>query len=157
MTKIKILVFASSRADYSLLQWLFNKQNNLIKFELVISFSKKNNNFSSSPNNNKVRIVKYIKLLSTFNKIIRYENITKIIKEVSKIFITKKYDYFLVLGDRYEVFAATISANNFQIPIIHLSGGLLSMGSQDEFYRHAITKMAFFHFTTSNQSKKRVI
>ena len=157
MTKIKILVFASSRADYSLLQWLFNKQNNLIKFELVISFSKKNNNFSSSQNNNKVRIVKYIKLLSTFNKIIRYENITKIIKEVSKIFITKKYDYFLVLGDRYEVFAATISANNFQIPIIHLSGGLLSMGSQDEFYRHAITKMAFFHFTTSNQSKKRVI
>lgn len=156
MKKIKILVFASSRADYSLLKWLFSKPNNQIKFDLVTSFPEKNKNFSSI-DKDKVKIVKSINLLSTLDEITRYENIIKIIKKVSKTLITNKYNYFLVLGDRYEVFAATIAANNFQTPIIHLSGGLLSLGSQDDFYRHAITKMALLHFTTSNQSKRRVI
>ena len=63
----------------------------------------------------------------------------------------------MILGDRYEVFASAIAANNFQIPIIHLSGGLLSLGSQDEYYRHSITKLSTYHFTTSKKSRKRVI
>ena len=63
----------------------------------------------------------------------------------------------MILGDRYEVFASAIAANNFQIPIIHLSGGLLSLGSQDEYYRHSITKLSKYHFTTSKKSRKRVI
>ena len=74
-----------------------------------------------------------------------------------EIIKSNHFDYMLILGDRFEVFASAIAANNFLLPIIHLSGGLLSLGSQDEYYRHAITKLSSFHFTTSEMSKKRVI
>ena len=55
----------------------------------------------------------------------------------------KKYmpDMIIVLGDRYEMLAAPISAAPFRIPVIHLYGGAVTEGaSLDELSRHAITK-----------------
>ena len=108
-------------------------------------------------NSENIKIYESIIIRNPYNNNCRLENINFIFKKMGGIFERQKFDFFLVLGDRYETFAAVISANNFQIPIIHLSGGLLSFGSHDEFYRHAITKLATFHFTTSESSKKRVI
>lgn len=66
-------------------------------------------------------------------------------------------DWVVVLGDRFETFAAAIAAHLSKIPIAHLHGGELTEGATDDAMRHAITKMAFLHFTSTEPYRKRVI
>ena len=72
-------------------------------------------------------------------------------------FAETKPDAFMVLGDRYEALAAVCAAFNARIPIIHLYGGDTTEGVADEAYRHSITKMAYLHFTSTEEYRKRVI
>ena len=66
-------------------------------------------------------------------------------------------DLLLLLGDRYEIFAAAISAYHAIIPIAHVSGGETTIGAFDEAIRHSITKMAWWHFVAADEYKKRVV
>ena len=68
-----------------------------------------------------------------------------------------KPDILVVLGDRYEIFAAAQAAMTARIPIAHLHGGETTVGVIDEAMRHAITKMAHFHFTAAEPYRQRVI
>jgi UDP-hydrolysing UDP-N-acetyl-D-glucosamine 2-epimerase len=65
-------------------------------------------------------------------------------------------DWVIVLGDRYEVFAATTTAFLLRIPIAHVSGGEVTEGATDDAMRHAITKMSYLHFTSTDEYKRRV-
>lgn len=66
-------------------------------------------------------------------------------------------DLLVVLGDRYETFCAAIASTVLRIPIAHLHGGELTLGALDDAFRHSITKMAYFHFTSCEEHRKRVI
>lgn len=66
-------------------------------------------------------------------------------------------DYLMVLGDRYETLAVCCAAMNAKIPIIHLHGGETTEGAIDEAIRHAICKMSFYHFTSTEEYRRRVI
>lgn len=66
-------------------------------------------------------------------------------------------DMLLVLGDRYESFAAASAAALLRIPIAHLHGGELTEGAIDEQLRHAITKLATWHFVSAEAYATRVI
>lgn len=66
-------------------------------------------------------------------------------------------DLLVVLGDRYETFAAAQAAMVLQIPIAHLHGGEVTEGAIDEAIRHSITKMSQYHFVASEVYRKRVI
>jgi GDP/UDP-N,N'-diacetylbacillosamine 2-epimerase (hydrolysing) len=66
-------------------------------------------------------------------------------------------DIVLILGDRFEVFAAAFSALTARIPIGHIHGGETTEGAFDEAIRHSITKMAWWHFVAAEEYKKRVI
>lgn len=66
-------------------------------------------------------------------------------------------DLVVVLGDRFEIFAATQAAMNLRIPIAHIHGGELTEGAVDDAIRHAITKMAHLHFTATEVYRQRVI
>ncbi|MBP6385387.1 MAG: UDP-N-acetylglucosamine 2-epimerase (hydrolyzing) [Pseudarcicella sp.] len=68
-----------------------------------------------------------------------------------------KPDYLVVLGDRYETFAAVTTAFLMKIPIIHLSGGDVTEGATDDALRHSISKMSYLHFTSTETYRKRVI
>lgn len=68
-----------------------------------------------------------------------------------------KPDLLLVLGDRYETLAVCCAAMNQRIPIAHLYGGETTEGAVDEAMRHAITKMSYLHFTSTESYRKRVI
>lgn len=73
------------------------------------------------------------------------------------LFEEKKYDLLIILGDRYEIFSIAIAAAMQRIPILHIHGGESTYGNYDEFIRHSITKMARFHFTATEEYRKRVI
>ena len=49
-----------------------------------------------------------------------------------------KPDWVVVLGDRFETFAAATAAYLAKIPIIHLHGGETTEGATDEALRHSI-------------------
>jgi UDP-hydrolysing UDP-N-acetyl-D-glucosamine 2-epimerase len=68
-----------------------------------------------------------------------------------------KPDLVVVLGDRYEIFAAAATAYFMHIPLAHLHGGETTEGAIDEGIRHAVSKMATLHFTSTQTHRKRVI
>lgn len=65
-------------------------------------------------------------------------------------------DLLLVIGDRYETFAAATAAMALNIPIAHISGGEITEGAIDEQMRHAITKMSHLHFVTLEENARIV-
>ena len=79
------------------------------------------------------------------------------ILKTSEIFKKIKPDLLLILGDRYEIFAAASAAMIMNIPIAHIHGGELTKGLIDEAIRHSITKMSHIHFVTTNTYKNRVV
>ena len=68
-----------------------------------------------------------------------------------------KPDLILVLGDRFEIFAAVSAALVACIPIAHLHGGESTQGAFDEAFRHSITKMSHLHFVAADEYRQRVI
>ncbi len=68
-----------------------------------------------------------------------------------------KPDLMVLLGDRYEILAASFAAVTARIPIAHISGGETTEGAFDECIRHSITKMSWWHFAATDQYKKRII
>jgi UDP-hydrolysing UDP-N-acetyl-D-glucosamine 2-epimerase len=71
-------------------------------------------------------------------------------------FARLKPDLVVVLGDRYETFAAAQAAMFMRLPMAHLFGGDVTEGAVDESIRHAITKMSHLHFATNADSARRL-
>lgn len=68
-----------------------------------------------------------------------------------------KPDLIVVLGDRFEIFAAVSAALVARIPVAHLSGGEKTEGAFDEAIRHSISKMSHLHCVAAEEYRKRVI
>ena len=66
-------------------------------------------------------------------------------------------DLIVVLGDRFEIFAAVAAALVARIPVAHLHGGETTEGAFDEALRHSITKMSHLHFVAAEHYRRRVI
>ena len=66
-------------------------------------------------------------------------------------------DIVVVLGDRFEIFAATSAAMIAGVPVAHLHGGETTEGAFDEAIRHSITKMSHLHFVAADEYRQRVI
>lgn len=67
-----------------------------------------------------------------------------------------KPDKIIVLGDRYEILAASIVAHNMEIPLCHIQGGDVTSGSLDDGYRNCITQLATIHFVATEEASKRI-
>jgi len=65
-------------------------------------------------------------------------------------------DIVLLLGDRGEMLAGALAAIHLNIPIAHIHGGERS-GTVDEPVRHAISKLAHFHFVSSEDARARLV
>ena len=72
-------------------------------------------------------------------------------------FAALKPDLAVILGDRYEMLAVASAALMSGIPIAHLHGGEITNGAIDDSIRHAITKMASLHLTSTEGHRRRVI
>ena len=75
----------------------------------------------------------------------------------TELFVKKRYNGILILGDRYEMLAIAIAAGNTHVPIFHLCGGDTTEGAMDEWIRHSITKMSYLHFPTNVRSYNRIL
>ncbi|MDM7932019.1 UDP-N-acetylglucosamine 2-epimerase [Tabrizicola sp.] len=66
-------------------------------------------------------------------------------------------DVLVILGDRFEALAAAQVALILGIPIAHVHGGEITAGAYDDAIRHAISKMATWHFVAAAPYRTRVI
>ncbi|OMI15888.1 UDP-N-acetylglucosamine 2-epimerase [Leptospira weilii] len=161
--KRKICVITGTRADYGLLRWLILEISKSSKFDLQIIAT----GMHLSPEfgltykeieNDGFLIHKKIEiLLSSDSTVGVSKSIGLGLIGFSEAFADLNPDIILVLGDRFEILAATVAALISRIPVAHLHGGETTEGAFDEGIRHSITKMSHLHFVAANEYRNRVI
>lgn len=82
--------------------------------------------------------------------------IAECLRGVTEALAREKPDLLLLLGDRGEMLAGAIAALHLGIPCVHLHGGERS-GTVDEPVRHAISKLATWHFVATPGSRERLL
>ena len=63
----------------------------------------------------------------------------------------------VILGDRYEMLAAASAALLLHIPIAHINGGEVTEGAIDESIRHALSKLSYWHFPSTQAYANRIL
>jgi len=158
----KICVITGSRAEYGLLRWLLQgiEEEPTLELQLIVTGSHLSPEFGLT----------YKEIEKDFDICLSLESLTSSDTSVgiatsmglglirfADAFKQIKPDLVLVLGDRYEIFAATAASLVARIPVAHLHGGETTEGAFDEALRHSITKMAHLHFVAAEEYKNRVI
>lgn len=83
-------------------------------------------------------------------------NLARTIISLNKYIKNINPDLIVVHGDRIEALAGAISGMLNNILIAHIEGGEIT-GTIDETIRHAISKMAQYHFVANYESKIRLL
>ncbi len=73
-----------------------------------------------------------------------------------QVYSRARPDILLVLGDRFEMYAAALAALPFGIPVAHIHGGELTQGAIDDALRHSMTKLSHLHFTSTVTYARRI-
>lgn len=158
-----ICFITSSRADYGSIKLLIDEFINLKKINkiyLIITGSHNDKLFGSNLEikTNKKIIVKKIKIkVQNKDEFSVTESFSDSIKAYSNILKKLSPEGIVVLGDRYEMLSAALTAYILRINIIHLAGGEKTIGSLDDGFRNCITKLANLHFPVADDYKKRII
>ena len=159
---INLCIITANRAEYGILKELINKIYNYrnFKLNLVVTGSHLDKKFGNTKNEilkDKIKISKIIKSFPKKDtKIEILKSISKSINYYSNFFLKKKFDLLLILGDRYELIAPSLSAFFNNIPIAHINGGDITEGSLDNNIRNFLSAISTLHFVTNQYSLKRV-
>ena len=160
---VKVSVFTSTRAEYGLLYWLIKELHDSADFELqlVVTGTHLSHEYGYTVTeiiNDGFRPTERISTLISDDSpqsITRSSALLAI--SLSDYFARERPDYFVVLGDRVELLSACEAALIAKVPIVHLHGGEITEGAVDEKVRHAITKLADLHFTSTEVYRRRII
>jgi UDP-hydrolysing UDP-N-acetyl-D-glucosamine 2-epimerase len=163
MKQRKICIITGTRAEYGLLYRLLRaiKDDKSLKLQIIASGTHLSKEFGLTYKqiikdgfiiNKKVRSIFYSQ-----GEISLARSIAIACMGFEQALKKLKPDIVVILGDRYEMFAAAVAAYTLQIPIAHIHGGEVTAGVLDEAFRHSITKMAYLHFPCIKQYADRII
>jgi UDP-hydrolysing UDP-N-acetyl-D-glucosamine 2-epimerase len=161
-SKRKIAVVITARPSYSRVKTVLQaiKDHAGLELQLIVAASALLERYGSAVN--------YIEkdgfeISARVFNVLEGENLTAAAKttgigilELSTVFDNLKPDIVVTVADRFETMATAISASYMNIPLAHIQGGEVT-GNIDEKVRHAITKLADYHFVASESAKERVI
>lgn len=158
----KICIITGTRAEYGLLYWLIKAVNDDadLELQLVVTGMHLSPEFGLTYKEieKEFKINKRIEMLLSSDTPIGVSKSMGLAQiSFAEAFDELRPDIVVVLGDRYEIFAAASAAMIARIPIAHLHGGELTEGAFDDAIRHSITKMAHLHFTATEEYRNRVI
>lgn len=161
---ISVCVVTATRAEYGLLKPLIQAlktENDLFSVALAVTGTHLSPSHGMTINDiiaDGMTIDKQIDILDDSDKSSSVcKSMGLAIAGFGEYFREKKFDMVVLLGDRYETLSIASAAVVSGIPIVHLHGGEVTEGANDDFFRHAITKLSMYHFTSSEQHRMRVI
>jgi UDP-hydrolysing UDP-N-acetyl-D-glucosamine 2-epimerase len=162
MHKRKVCVVVASRANYARVKYLMKaiQDHPHLELQLIVGASTLLYRFGKAvdvikqdgftPN----RSIYYVVEGETLSTQAKSTGLG--IVELSTAFEDLKPDMVVTVADRFETMATAIAATYLNIPLIHLQGGEIS-GNIDDRVRHAITKLADYHFPATEKSRQRII
>jgi UDP-hydrolysing UDP-N-acetyl-D-glucosamine 2-epimerase len=159
----KLCVVTTSRADYGLLYWLMKeiRSDDALQLQLIVTGMHLAPEFGLTyrqVEKDGFTIDRRIDmLLSSDSEKAIVKSIGIGLLGFSDALDELQPDIMVVLGDRFELLSATISALSQRIPIAHIHGGETSQGAIDEAVRHSITKMATMHFPATEVYRERIV
>ena len=164
MTKKSLCVVTGTRAEYGLLRPVLQKllQSDVIEPRLVVTGAHLAPEFGNTvseieadgmPIAARIPILKF----GTGSPLATARTVSYTMERFTDYFSQNRPDAVLVLGDRYEIFAAGAAAALLEIPLAHISGGDVTAGAADDWFRHCLTKIAHLHFPSCEESAARVI
>jgi len=161
--KRKVCIVTGARAEYGLLYWLMKEIQQDVDLELQIIAT----GMHLSPEfgltyrqieEDGFKIDKKIEMLLSSDTPVGISKSMGIgVIGFAEALEELRPDIMLLVGDRFETFAAAGAAVVARIPIAHLHGGEKTQGAIDEAFRHSITKMSHLHFVSAEAYRKRVI
>ena len=161
--KRRICVVTGSRADYGLLRWLMEEIRACpdLELQLIATGMHLAPEFGLTYREIEAdgfRIDRKLEVLVSSDTAAGVaKSMGLVLIAVADALAQLQPDVLLVLGDRFEIFAAAAAALVARIPIAHLHGGEETEGSYDESLRHCITKMSHLHFVAAEAYRRRVI
>ena len=161
--KRKICVITGTRADYGLLRWVMQDIHN--DSDLVLQVIATGMHLSSEfgltyreIENDGFKIDLKVEMLTSSDTPVGIAKSMGLgLIGYADALNELKPDLIVVLGDRFEIFAAASAALVARIPVAHLHGGETTEGAFDEALRHSITKMSHLHFVAAEEYRQRVI
>lgn len=161
--KKKIWVVTGSRAEYGLLRPLIKRidEDGRFKLEIIATGQHLSARYGFTVKDiqrDGFRVNKKVKMFfGGDSRLSISKSVGLGIAKFGEIFSKERPDLLIILGDRFEIFAAAAAAFIFKIPIAHLHGGELTFAAMDDVFRHAITKMSILHFVSTPEYKRRVV
>lgn len=161
--KPKICVVTGTRAEYGLLRWVIDgiEKSTVLDLQLIATGMHLSPDFGLTMQEIEAdgyRIDRKVEMLLSSDTPV---GITKSMGlgmiGFADALAELQPNLLLVLGDRFEIFAAASAALIARIPIAHIHGGELTEGAFDDAIRHSITKMAYLHFVAAEEYRQRVI
>lgn len=159
----KICVVTGTRAEFGLLRWLMEAINNHPELTLQVVATGMHLSPEFGSTYREIEEAGF-KIDAKVEMLLSSDTNTAVTKSMGLgvIGFADAYerlapDILVVLGDRFEIFAATSAAMIAGIPIAHLHGGETTEGAFDEAIRHSITKMSHLHFVAADEYRRRVI
>ena len=161
--KRKIAIVTGTRAEYGLLYWVIKRlsEDPEVSLQLLVTGMHLSPEFGLTYKqiekdgftiSRKLDILLSGDSSAAITKSIGLANIS-----FAEAFAELEPELVVVLGDRFEIFAAATAALVALIPVAHCHGGEITAGAIDDAFRHAITKMAHLHFTATEEYRDRVI
>lgn len=163
ITVKKICVVTGTRAEYGLLRWVIEgiRQSPMLELQLIATGMHLSPEFGLTVQTieaDGLQVDRKVEMLLSSDTTV---GVTKSMGlgmiGFADALAELKPDLMLVLGDRYEIFAAAAAAMVARVPIAHLHGGETTQGAIDEAIRHSITKMSHLHFVAAEEYRRRVI
>lgn len=158
----KICVVVASRANYGRVKYLLKgiQDHPGLELQLIVGASALLERFGKAE---KIIRADGFTPVHTIHYIVEGETLATQAKstgmgiiELTTAFSHLEPDMVVTVADRFETMATAIAASYLNIPLVHLQGGEVS-GNIDDRVRHAITKLADYHFVATEKSRERVI
>jgi GDP/UDP-N,N'-diacetylbacillosamine 2-epimerase (hydrolysing) len=162
-TRRKICVVTGSRADYGLLRHTIAaiRSSYYLELQLLVTGSHLSSDFGltvSEIEEDGHKDYRVARILSNGDdRLSMAKSIGLAVSVITEVLSELAPDIVLVLGDRFEILAACVSAYTLGFPVAHIHGGEVTGGALDEGYRHAITKLSGLHFVAAEDYRRRVI
>ncbi|WP_418665840.1 UDP-N-acetylglucosamine 2-epimerase [Allofournierella sp.] len=162
MQKKTLAVVTGTRAEYGLLRPVIQKLlcSQTLRVQVLVTGAHLAPEYGSTVTEieaDGVPIAARIPILKFRGPLATADTVACAIGQFSRWFWEQRPACCLVLGDRYEIFAAAQAAAYAGVPVAHISGGDVTLGAADDWYRHCITKIAHLHFPSCAEYAARVV